>query len=177
MRNTIEAYPNQLITRELTEAWYSDAPLTGVVRGCSGKSCKATIHAPALFPTCEVRSIAIDGNRPWDWEQNLKSYTAPPEYALAFTIGMQLVVNGDREWVDLVVGSSNAGPQNCTGTLSLTICELQSGIGAYDVDVKDDQIDMRNLPAPRFVALSNNTEVERTVEKHHYGYRPSTLGP
>lgn len=84
-------------------------------------------------------------------------------------------VKDDKEWINVVVGSSDAGPTNCIGTLSFTICELQSAIGAYDVEIKDNEIQMRTLRPPRLVALSNNTEVSPTDEKNHDGYFPSTL--
>lgn len=178
--NHIESYVNSegKIDPELTRSWYSDSPLASVVEGCVGESstsCRATIYAPALFPTCITRSQSIDTTESWDWKAAYEYKIAPPPYALGFAISIQLVTSGAHELINLVVASADM--RSCSnGTLHYTICELRSGIGAYGVDIIDNNIQMKSLPTPRFEALSNNTHVNSTFADLTLRLHSSTLG-
>lgn len=55
------------------------------------------------------------------------------------------------------------------------MCSLESAIGEYSIEVVDNGIQVQNLEMPTVVALSNNTQVNRTADVVS-GYHRSTLG-
>lgn len=50
------------------------------------------------------------------------------------------------------------------------MCTMKSGIGDYLVTIKDDKIQMADLPNPKLVALANNTAV---LPSRQYANPPS----
>jgi FtsZ-binding cell division protein ZapB len=116
----------------LSSLYFTDAPLEGVVHGCHG-TCKARVRAPALAVTaCESMNIPVDYLKRFGNGSYL--YTAMPLTQLLFLVSSTLVVDGDKEKINLVTGH-NTVDKRCVGTLNLTTCTLESAIAEYDVTV------------------------------------------
>lgn len=154
--------------------WLEGYPLTNVVNGCR-KTCKAKIHAPALFATkCTTDVLSVDYQNQVDLKAVLR-YVAPPLENNAFTVAVILDVSGEQEKLNMFTGYATLDDE-CKGTYNYTTCTLESGIGEYDVTVEDEKATLDTPVMPRFVALAQNAAVNHTFfsDESEYG-QPSTL--
>ena len=83
-------------------------------------------------------------------------YVAPALNQYPFLIVPSLAL-GESESINLV--TAHAHTTNCVGKLNVTICDLRSAIGEYDVLINDDTVDISQLGKPTLVDWANNTAV------------------
>lgn len=164
----------------ISAQWNKDEPLDGVVEGCDGQ-CMVKFLAPALFETsCMEQEHAIDYLQYYNEGNVMKGFMAAPITSQVFSIGMNLLVDEKKEKAVLITGASSAvgkapHTKDCNSTYEITSCIMEAGVGEYHALVENNKIQMNSIGSPKLVALSNNTEVERTLPPKLL-YYPSTLG-
>lgn len=126
--NFLTAYGGPNLAGYVTDSWYDDAPLLNVVGGCPG-SCRLNLTAPALFPTeCTTHTVPFNGSEDWDSRGYFTGYTlAPPLSSEALVSTTNLIFRDGRESISLINGFATTS-NNCIGTLTYTICTLESGM-------------------------------------------------
>lgn len=158
---------------DVIRPWIQNNPLHGVFRGCQN-SCKASLKAPALFPTCETREIPFN---PWEEIANVNQVFAMSSAAstghYAFITWPILTIKED-EVIELF--SAYARSNDCKGTIYYTECSTIMGIGEYDVLIKADKIMMDSITTPRLIAPANNTIANHTLDGKLIPGQLSTLG-
>lgn len=91
-----------------------------------------------------------------------------------------VLVLDEKEKIALSTGYSTVpNPEattlsDCKTNFVRDTCLLEAGIGEYDVHIQANEIIMTSLGSPRFVAISNNTNVDYSVHGTT-GAHPSTL--
>lgn len=154
--------------------WYDDKPLEGVVRGCND-TCTAKIRAPALAATsCYSYILPVDYHVLYNWSIISQETWAliPPMGSYAYFIASHMVIENDREWLNVVTGYSTS--EDCKGVLNYTACTMESAIGEYDVTITGDRLILENPESPTIIAIANNTRSNTTWDDEQAGY-PSTL--
>lgn len=155
--------------------WSRDAPLSGVVNGCTGR-CRTAIKAPALFPiSCVSREVSISPGVDYNLTAVIDGIFAPPINHEYFFISINI---GLREQEVLYINTAFASKidSECSGTLNSTVCTLKAGIGYYEVTVENDKIMMDSIGAPSFAAYANNTPVDNTVDPSLAGHKSTLAG-
>ena len=161
-------HPNNIWVEGMRNASGKDyllnAPLSQVVTGCSGNcKAKAKLIAPALAVTeCTSWLIPVNYSQPSAFdviEQNPNR--APPLDANLFMQTGGLVVDSERETIDMITAYTTISGPDCVGTLNVTACTLESAIGEYDISIADNVVSLDSPEDPTIVALANNSNVSR----------------
>lgn len=134
------------------------------------------LHAPAFFPTaCTTNVIPLELKTPISprimWKIGHQDLAAPLNQQV-YLVSINLLHHGEQEVINLVTGFGTT--DHCEGTLNYTVCTLRSGIGLYDLEIRDGDILLDDLKPPTLVALANNTAVSHAEEPEGRGHR-STL--
>ena len=164
---------NNTLNQFVGPMWYADAPITGVIDGCAG-SCRANIRAPALAVTsCTTRTVDVDYHREIDEGALMIERFAPAKEQWNFLTATNLLHDDGGEKLNLITGF--AQPKDCAGIMTYQACTLESAIGSYEVDIKDNQATLLNPAHPDIIAIANNTGINNVYSEDH-DYYPSTLG-
>jgi hypothetical protein len=146
----------------------TDAPLSNVVHGCpKGKTCKATIQAPALSRSeCYINHIPMNYTALPDGLPKSFSTVPSPEHR-AFMVASGLVLNRNEK---LYISTGYYEGENCQGTFHETMCVAESAVGEYEISVRDGVAFLDNAADPKIVAVSNNTAVSHQWNADGLGY-------
>ena len=125
--NKLFSYFGQTLSKPIV-SWDRNLPWSGMVLGCP-EQCTATIKAPALAQVaCASQLIPVNYTYTPDVTNFLADTgIAPPVNELAFAIVTSLLINNQRESINLVTAYESN--HDCIGTLNLTACTLESAIG------------------------------------------------
>ena len=158
---------------KVSDPWYYNKPLTGVVDGCDGL-CTAMVRAPAFAATeCRTEILPVDYTIQRNWSAIWQgAWSAPPMNSYAYFTAPSMAITDDEEWLNVVTGFGTS--EDCKGILNYTICTLKSAIGEYNVSINKDELTVQNPESPTIIALANNTAPNYTWVQELDG-RPSTL--
>lgn len=153
----------------VAESVKRDAPLDGVVSGCT-HNCRAKIKAPALMvSSCASQYIQLNLSQPWD-ENELDTKSMMKRTSFVKSVQP----NNGHERLNLITGYAkmDQADEDCTGTFNLTTCLLDSAIGLYDVDISKDKLVLHKPIRPTIIEIANNT---LAGPSDHHGTLHSTL--
>ncbi|KAK3680947.1 hypothetical protein LTR37_021020 [Vermiconidia calcicola] len=148
--------------------WFSDAPLSGFIRGC-----RAKLRAPAFAPiSCKSQIALVNYTQLFDVSSFKAFRSGPSMEQLGFTIAANLVLD-HHESIILVTGYTQT--HDCAGTYNYTTCTLESAVGEYNALIENGVVTLMSPGSPNILALANNTAISNEKTATGTSSHKSTL--